>query len=48
MIFDDHDVHDDWNASDAWVEEMRKTDWWDEHIVGGLMQLLDLPARSAT
>ena len=37
MIFDDHDVHDDWNTSAAWVEEMRKTDWWDEHIVGGLM-----------
>ncbi len=37
MIFDDHDVHDDWNTSWAWVEEMRKTGWWDEHIVGGLM-----------
>jgi len=37
MIFDDHDVHDDWNTSAAWVEEMRKTDWWGEHIVGGLM-----------
>ena len=23
MIFDDHDVHDDWNISAAWVEEMR-------------------------
>jgi hypothetical protein len=28
MIFDDHDVHDDWNTSLAWVEEMRRTDWW--------------------
>jgi len=37
MIFDDHDVHDDWNTSDAWLEEMRATDWWDEHIVGALM-----------
>jgi hypothetical protein len=37
MIFDDHDVHDDWNISAAWVEEMRAKDWWDEHIVGGLM-----------
>jgi PhoD-like phosphatase len=37
MIFDDHDVHDDWNASDAWLEEMRATDWWEEHIVGALM-----------
>ena len=37
MIFDDHDVHDDWNLSQAWLEEMRETDWWDEHIVGALM-----------
>ena len=37
MIFDDHDVHDDWNTSEAWLEEIRDTDWWDEHIVAGLM-----------
>ena len=37
MIFDDHDVHDDWNTSAAWLEEMRATDWWDEHIVAALM-----------
>ncbi len=37
MIFDDHDVHDDWNTSAAWVKEARATDWWDEHIVGALM-----------
>jgi hypothetical protein len=37
MIFDDHDVHDDWNTSAAWAEEMRRSDWWDEHIVGALM-----------
>jgi hypothetical protein len=36
MIFDDHDVHDDWNISAAWLEEMRATDWWDDHIVGAL------------
>jgi hypothetical protein len=35
MIFDDHDVHDDWNTSKTWVEEMRATDWWDARIVGG-------------
>ena len=35
MIFDDHDVHDDWNTSRTWVEEMRATGWWDERIVGG-------------
>jgi PhoD-like phosphatase len=37
MIFDDHDVHDDWNISQAWVEEMRGTDWWVEHLVAAMM-----------
>ena len=23
MIFDDHDVHDDWNISESWLEDMR-------------------------
>ena len=32
MIFDDHDVHDDWNTSSAWLEEMRAKPWWDERI----------------
>ena len=36
MIFDDHDVHDDWNISQAWVEEARKHEWWNEHIMGAL------------
>ena len=37
MIFDDHDVHDDWNTSQAWVDKMKSTSWWDERITGGLM-----------
>jgi len=37
MIFDDHDVHDDWNLSAAWLAEMRATDWWHEHIVAAVM-----------
>ena len=37
MIFDDHDVHDDWNISDAWVREMRATSWWDQRIQGAFM-----------
>ena len=37
MIFDDHDVRDDWNTSAAWVETMRRKPWWDSRIVGGLM-----------
>ena len=44
MIFDDHDVHDDWNISEAWVEEMREHHWWDEHIEGALVVVLGLPA----
>ena len=34
MIFDDHDVHDDWNISASWLEDMRALPWWDERIVG--------------
>ena len=37
MIFDDHDVHDDWNTSRAWRQTMQATSWWAERIVGGLM-----------
>jgi hypothetical protein len=37
MIFDDHDVHDDWNTSRAWRQEMQATDWWQERITGALM-----------
>ena len=37
MIFDDHDVHDDWNISQSWIEEMRATDWWEEHLVAAMM-----------
>ncbi len=37
MIFDDHDVHDDWNTSQAWRLDMQKTDWWAERITGALM-----------
>jgi phosphodiesterase/alkaline phosphatase D-like protein len=36
MIFDDHDVRDDWNTSHAWRVDMQKTSWWEERIIGGL------------
>ena len=36
MIFDDHDVRDDWNTSAAWRRDMQATDWWQERIVGAL------------
>ncbi len=37
MIFDDHDVIDDWNTSAEWVAEMRATDWWEKRVVGAFM-----------
>jgi hypothetical protein len=33
MVFDDHEVHDDWNTSLAWVEEMRARPWWRQRVV---------------
>jgi phosphodiesterase/alkaline phosphatase D-like protein len=36
MIFDDHDVRDDWNASLDWKKKMEATSWWHGRIVAGL------------
>lgn len=36
MIFDDHDVHDDWNISASWRMQMQEQPWWHERIVGAL------------
>ncbi len=36
MIFDDHDIRDDWNTSKAWKDEMEATSWWHDRIVAGL------------
>ena len=36
MIFDDHDIRDDWNTSQQWYREMNAKPWWHERIVGGL------------
>jgi PhoD-like phosphatase len=36
MIFDDHDINDDWNTSAAWVRHMRRQPWWEERITSGL------------
>jgi hypothetical protein len=32
MIFDDHDIQDDWNISASWRRERTAQPWWDEHI----------------
>ncbi len=36
MIFDDHDVRDDWNTSWSWRREIRQEPWWHERIVSAL------------
>src|SRR5215208_1766608 len=35
MIFDDHEVSDDWNISESWLEETRAKPWWNDQIIGG-------------
>jgi hypothetical protein len=37
MIFDDHDMVDDWNTSMSWVDGIRRQPWWEDHVIGGLM-----------
>jgi PhoD-like phosphatase len=37
MVFDDHDMIDDWNISESWVQDIRREPWWQEHIIGGLV-----------
>jgi len=34
MIFDDHDMHDDWNTSATWRAEFHAQPWWRERITG--------------
>ncbi|HEX2774521.1 MAG TPA: alkaline phosphatase D family protein [Micromonosporaceae bacterium] len=36
MIFDDHEIVDDWNTSVAWRADMREQSWWSERITAGL------------
>src|SRR3712207_594807 len=37
MIFDDHEMIDDWNTSAAWRREVTGQDWWAGRISGGLV-----------
>lgn len=37
MIFDDHEMIDDWNISDTWVHDIHQEPWWRDHVNGGLM-----------
>ncbi len=36
MIFDDHDIRDDWNTSAAWRAEVNEKPWWRDRIRAGL------------
>jgi PhoD-like phosphatase len=37
MVWDDHDMSDDWNISRSWHDEMDRKPWWHERAVGGIM-----------
>ncbi len=37
MVWDDHDMHDDWNISREWLEEMNRHEWWRRRVVGGFV-----------
>ncbi|MGB0114652.1 MAG: hypothetical protein WBP59_15650 [Ilumatobacteraceae bacterium] len=37
MIFDDHDMIDDWNISDTWLRDISAEPWWRDHAIGGIM-----------
>jgi len=37
MVFDDHDVIDDWNISWRWLQDARSTSWWHDRITGAFM-----------
>ena len=43
MIFDDHEMIDDWNISDAWVRDIRQKDWWQDHVDRWADDLLAVP-----
>lgn len=36
MIFDDHDIRDDWNSSLLWKRKVESIPWWKDRIVSGL------------
>jgi hypothetical protein len=36
MVFDDHDVQDDWNTSLSYLRDRRREDWWNHKISSAL------------
>ena len=45
MVIDDHDMHDDWNISRSWLEEMEREPWWRRARGQRADGVLDLPAH---
>jgi hypothetical protein len=37
MIFDDHEMIDDWNTSAAWRAKITREPWWSGRITGGIV-----------
>lgn len=37
MIFDDHDVIDDWNISESWTRDMADVPWWPHRLRAAIM-----------
>lgn len=37
MVFDDHEIHDEWMISLGWLERMRSEPWYDRRVTAGLM-----------
>lgn len=37
MIFDDHEIADDWNSSASWLAEAEARPGWAEHLAAGLL-----------
>ena len=37
MVFDDHEMVDDWNISQAWMERAETWRWWPDHVRDGLV-----------
>lgn len=37
MVFDDHEIHDEWMISLGWLERMRREPWYDRRVTAGLM-----------
>ncbi len=34
MLWDDHDMSDDWNISRGWLTEMQQKSWWHRRVIG--------------